>query len=176
MISMRSRSGGEIVVEAVGRADEQHLRQIERQIEVVIAEVDVLFRIEHFEQRRLRVAAEIRTDFVDLVDHHHRVLRTGVAHGAHDRAGHRADVRAAMSADLGFVAHAADRKAHELAAHRASDRLTERRFPDARRPDEAKDRAGQLLLEFADGQILDDALLDLLEIVVILVEDVGALL
>ena len=76
-----------------------------------------------------------------------------------------------MAANLGFVAHAADGEAHELAAHRARDRLAERRLADARRPDEAEDRPGQLFLELADRQILDDPVFDLLEIVVVLVED-----
>ena len=76
-----------------------------------------------------------------------------------------------MTADLGLVVNAADREAHELAAHRASDRLAERRLADARRTDEAQDRPGELLLELPDREILDDAVLDLVEIVVILVED-----
>ena len=36
-------------VEDVGGRDEQHLRQIEGHVEVVVAERRVLFRIEHFE-------------------------------------------------------------------------------------------------------------------------------
>ena len=142
----------------------------------MVAEVAVLFGIEHFEQRRLRIAAEIGTDFVDLVDHQHRILLAGVADGAYDRAGHRPDVRAPVAANLGLVAHAADREAGELASHRSCDRLAERSLADAGRPDEAENRAGQLLFELADGQILDDAVFDLFEIVVIFVEDRARLL
>ena len=43
-------------------------------------------------------------------------------------------------------------------------------------PDEAEQRALGLLLELAHGQVLDDALLDLLEPVVVLVEDLLGLL
>ncbi len=78
-----------------------------------------------------------------------------------------------MTADLGFVAHAADREAHELAAHRLRDRLPERGLADARRSDEAQDRPRQLVLQLAHGEVLDDAILDLLEIVVVLVEDLA---
>ena len=42
------------------------------------------------------------------------------------RPGQRADVGAAVAADLRLVAHAAERDAHELAAHRARDRAAER--------------------------------------------------
>ena len=105
-------------IEHVRRGDEQHLGQIERHVEVVIAERVVLLRIEHLEQRRRRIAAEIGAELVDLVEDEHRVLRLGAAQPLDDLAGQRADVGAAMAADLRLVAHAAERHAHELAAER----------------------------------------------------------
>ena len=163
-------------VERVRGADEQHLREVERQVEVVVAEVPVLLRVEHLEHRARRVAAEVGAHLVDLVDQQHRIQRLGVAQRADDRPRHRADVGAAVAADLGLVAHAADRDAHELAPERARDRLAERRLADARRPDEAEDRPGDLALELRDGEVLDDPLLDLVEVVVVLVEDPAGLL
>src|SRR4029079_1738607 len=50
------------------------------------------------------------------------------------------------------------------------DGLPERGLADAGRADEAEDRAGDVLLELRDGELLDDAVLDLLEVVVLLVE------
>ena len=44
-------------------------------------------------------------------------------------------------------------------------------FPTPGRADETEDRPLQISLELADGEVLDDALLDLVEIVVVLVED-----
>ena len=88
--------------------------------------------------------------------------------------GHRADVRAPVAADLGLVADAADRDADELAAERARDRLAERRLADAGRADEAEDRPGDVALQLRDGEVLDDPLLHLLEVVVVLVEDRAA--
>ncbi len=137
----------------------------------MVAERVVLLGIEHFQQRRLRVTAEVAADLVDLVDHHDGVASSRVAQRAYDRARHRADVGTPMAADLGFVADAADREAHELTAHRTRDRLPERRLADAGRTDEAQDRAAQALLQFADGEVLDDPVLDLIEVVVVLVED-----
>ena len=60
-------------LEPVGRGDEQHARQIERQIEVMVGERVVLRRVEHFEQRRRRVAAKIRADLVQFVEQDDRV-------------------------------------------------------------------------------------------------------
>ena len=154
----------------VGGGDEHHLRQIEGDAEIVIDEAVVLLRIEHLEQRGRRIAAEVGADLVDLVEHEDRIARARLADPLDDAAGQRADVGAAMAADLGLVAHAAERDADELAAQRARDRAPERGLADARRADEAEDRAAGVRLQLAHGEIFEDALLDLFEIVVILVE------
>ena len=78
MISMRSRSGRADRLGDVRRGDEEHLRQVVRNLEVVVAELPVLFRVKHFEQRRGRIAAEVGADLVDLVEHDHRVARPAV--------------------------------------------------------------------------------------------------
>ena len=75
-----------------------------------------------------------------------------------------------MAADLGLVAHAAERHAHELAAGRLGDRLAERGLADAGRADEAEDRPLQLVRAALHGEVFDDPLLDLVEAVMIGVE------
>src|SRR5205823_13554855 len=83
----------------------------------------------------------------------------------------RADVGAAVTADLGLVAHAAERHAHEVAAGRPRDRLAERGLADAGRSDQTQDRATQLVGALLHGEILDDALLDLLQAKRIVIQD-----
>ena len=95
----------------------------------------------------------------------------GVAQRADDRAGHRADVRAAVAADLGLVAHAADADALELAARaraRSSARARSCRRRAARRSTGSS--RGRRGFELAHGEELEDAVLDLLDVVVVLVE------
>ena len=82
-----------------------------------------------------------------------------------------------MAADLGLVAHAAERHADELAAGRAGDRLADRGLAGAGRADQREDRAGALVLrdaplgaQLAHGQVLGDAVLDVLEAGVVGVE------
>ena len=75
-----------------------------------------------------------------------------------------------MAADLGLVAHAAERHADELAVGRVRDRLAERGLADARRPDQAQDRRLHAVDAALHGEVLEDALLDLLEPVVVGVE------
>ena len=80
-----------------------------------------------------------------------------------------------MAADLRLVVHAPQADPRELAAHGAGDRLAERGLADAGRPDEAQDRRLAFGRQLAHRQILDDALLDLLQAVVIRIEDAACL-
>ena len=122
--------------------DEQHLREIELDVEIVIAERVVLRRVEHLEQRRRRIAAPVGADLVDLVEHDHRVHRAGVAQRAHQPSRQRADVGAAMAADFRFVAHAAERHADELPPGGSRNRLANRGLARSRRADQREDDAG----------------------------------
>ena len=85
-------------------------------------------------------------------------------------AGQRADVGAAMAADFGFIAHAAERQAHELASGGLGDRHAERSFADAGSADEAQDGTLGIFDQPAHRQEFEDALLDLFEAVVIAFE------
>ena len=106
-----------------------------------------------------------------FVEHEDGVLGAGLLHRLDDLAGQGADVGAAMAADLGLVAHAAERHADELAAGGLGDGHAERGLADARRPDEAEDGALGILDELADGEEFEDAVLDLFQAVVVFVED-----
>ena len=173
-------------VERVRGADEHHLGEIEVDLEVVIAERGVLLGIEHLEQRRRRVTAEVHRHLVDFVEQVQRIAYPGPRHVLHDLAGHRADIGAAVPAYLGLVTHAAQRHAHELAVRRPRNALPQRGLAHAGRADQTQDRALERLHALLDGQVLDDALLDLVEAEVVLVEhplgrrdvvlDLGALL
>ena len=123
-------------VEVVRRGDEHHLGEVEREVQVVVAEGVVLRRVEDLEHRARRVAAEVGAHLVDLVDHEHGVARARVAQRADDRPRHRADVGAAVAADLGLVADPADRDPLEAAARapaRSSGRGSSCRRPGVRR-------------------------------------------
>src|SRR5216684_4259565 len=126
----------------VGGGDEQHLGQVEVDLEVVVAERVVLRGVEHLEQRRRRVAPPVAADLVDLVEHDHRVLGPGFFQRAHDPAWKRPDVGAPVAANVRLVADSAQGHARELAAQRAGDRLAQRRLAGPGRADQGDDRAG----------------------------------
>ena len=158
-------------VQHVRRADEQHLRQIERHVEVVVAEGVVLLRIQRLQQRRSRIAAEVPAQLVHLVEHDHRVVGFRPADALDDLAGQRADVSSPMAANLRLVVHAAQRDALELAAQRARNRPAQAGFAHARRPDEAQNRPLHVRLQFQNAQVVENAVLHLLQFVVILVQN-----
>ncbi len=137
----------------------------------MIAERCVLLRIEHFHQRRRRIAAEIAAELVHLVQHQHRVHRFRTANSLNDLAGQSADVRAPVAADFRFVVHAAERHANELASQRPRDRFSKRSLSHAWRSDEAKDRSLHSRLQFLHRQIIQNALLHFFQVVVILVQN-----
>jgi len=78
-----------------------------------------------------------------------------------------------MTTDLGLIVDAAERQPHELAAERARDRLTQAGLANAGRADEAQDRRAQALRALADRHVFQDAFLDFLHAVMVLVEHGG---
>src|SRR6516165_12485836 len=121
----------------VRRGDEHHAGEIVVDFKVVVVERVVLLGVEHLEQRRRRIAAEVGTHLVDLVEQEQWIRGLGLAHQLDDFAGHGADIGAAVAPDLGLIVYAAERDAHEVAAGRLRDRLAERGLADARRTDQA---------------------------------------
>src|ERR1700677_4196038 len=137
----------------------------------MVIERRVLFGVEHFEQGRRRIAAKIHAHLIDLVEQEERIRRLGLAHRLDNLARHRTDVGAPMSANLRFVAHAAERHTNKLPARRFRDGLAERGLADTWWTDEAQNRPGQLVGALLDGEILDDTLLDFVQAEMISVQN-----
>ena len=156
--------------------NEDHLREVVGNLEVVVAERVVLLGVKDLEERRARVAAEVRADLVDLVEHEHRIRLAGGLHVLEHPSRQRADVGAPVTPDLRLVADAAERHADELAAHCPRDGLAEAGLAHAGRTHEAQDQRTQVLRELAHRHVLDDPVLDLGQTVVVLVQDLRRLL
>ena len=157
--------------EDVGGGQEDHVAQVEFDLQVVVAEGVVLRRVEHFEEGGGRVAPEVGADLVDLVEQDDRVHRTGLLDRPHDASGQRADVRTPVAADLRLVPDTAERDPDELAAHGVRDGLAERGLADAGRADQgqhgtaapaADDAEAAVGAALAHREVLGDALLHVL--------------
>ena len=74
-------------LEHVRRGQEQHVGQVEIDLEVVVAERVVLRGVEHLEQRRRRVTPPVGPELVDLVEDDDRVHGARIGERAHDATG-----------------------------------------------------------------------------------------
>ena len=157
-------------IRRIGRTDEHDVGKVIRHIHVVIREGVILLRIEDLEECAGRIAVVALGELVDLVEHHDRIGDAALLDAVHDAAGHRADVGSAVAADIRLIPHAAEAHTDIFAPECPGDRLTDTGFAGAGRADEQQDGACLLLLEIHDRNLLDDALLDLLQTVMILVQ------
>ena len=157
-------------IRRIGRTDEHDVGKVIRHIHVVIREGVILLRIEDLEKCAGRIAVVALGELVDLVEHHDRIGDAALLDAVHDAAGHRADVGSAVAADIRLIPHAAEAHTDIFAPECPGDRLTDTGFAGAGRADEQQDGACLLLLEIHDRNLLDDALLDLLQTVMILVQ------
>ncbi|MCY1428602.1 hypothetical protein D9M71_444920 [compost metagenome] len=80
-----------------------------------------------------------------------------------------------MAANLGFVTHATQGHAHELAVGGTGDRLGQGGLAHPGRTDQAQHRATDLLHPFLHGEVLKDALLDLFQTVMVGIENLFGL-
>ena len=163
--------GARNIVEEIRRADEQHLREVEGDSEVIVAESRILLRIEHFEERRRRVAVKAGSELVHLVEHQHGVSRAGLADRLDDVAGQARRYRCAGG--RGFPPRHGRRQG---SAARICARWCARCFGRARScrrraVHEAKDWALAVGVQFAHSEVFEDAPLDLFETVMVLVEN-----
>ncbi len=162
-------------IQHVRRADKERLRQVERHVEVVVAEGVVLRRVQRLQQRRCRIAAKIAPQLVHLVQHDDRVVRLRAPDALNNLPRQRADVRAPVAANLGFVVHAAQRHALELAPERPCNGLAETGLAHTRRSDKAQNRPLHVRLQLQNAEVVENALLHLLQAVVVLVQNFAGL-
>ena len=166
-VQQRCRDG----IQRVGRGDEEHLGEVVLQIQIVVHEGVVLFRVQHFQQGRGRVAPEVRGHLVDLVQAEQGVAALYPFQGLDDLAGQGAHIGTAVTADLGLVTHAAQGKAHVFASRGPGHTLGQRGLAHAWRAHEAEDGTAQAVGELLHGQIFQDAVLGLFQTEVVAFKD-----
>ena len=157
-------------LQLVGVGHEQHLGKVQGHVQVVVPEGVVLLGIQHLQQGRTGIAPLIAADLVHLVQHDHGVHALDLVQGLHDATGHGAHVGAAVAPDLAFVMHAAQGDARVLAPQGPGDGLAQGRLAHARGAHETQDGAAEIGLQLAYRQEFQQAVLDLGQPEVILVQ------
>src|SRR3984957_3555542 len=158
-------------VQRIGRGDEHHVGEVEIHFEVVIVEGVVLLGVKNLEQRRRGIAAPVRAQLVDLVEQEEWIGALRLFHRLDDLTRHRSDIGAPMPAYLRLVAHTPKAHADEFAPRGPGDRLAKGRLADAWRTHKAEDRSLHLAGALLHGEIFEDAFLDLVEAVMVLVQN-----
>ncbi len=141
----------------------------------------VLGRVEYFEQGGRWVALPAARDLVDLVEEDDRVHGPGFDQRPDESSRPGPHVGPAVATDLGLVADAAECEANERATEGLGHRFAQGRLADPGRPDQGQDHASapaagavvfhvSLRTELADGQVLDQAILYIVEAGVVGVE------
>ena len=162
--------------DAVRRRDEQDVRQIIVDVQIIVVEGAVLLRIQGLEQRAGRVALEVGGELVDLVQDDDRIGGAGPLEAVQNPARKGAHIGFPVAADLRLVVHAAEGDAHVLATEGPGDRPAEAGLSHAGRAVQAQDRGLHVPLELEDGEVLDDTVLHLVQAVVVLVQDLLGML
>ena len=155
----------------IGGGDEHDLRQVIFHVQVVVHKAVVLFRVQHFQQGRRGVPAEIHAHLVHFVQQKDRVLGSGFLHHLDDLPRQGSDIGPAMPPDLGLVPDSSQRQPDELASGSPGYGTRQRRFPHSGRTHQAENRTLGVFHQLAHGQELQDTLLDLLQSVVVLVKN-----
>src|SRR6185369_17581779 len=94
----------------VGGRNKENFRQVVFDVQVMILEHVVLFRIQNFQQGRARVAAKVCSQLIDFVEQQHWINRAGLLHHLNDLSGQSSDIGAPVTANFSFVTNAAQRK------------------------------------------------------------------
>src|SRR5207302_7388966 len=108
---------------------------------------------------------------VDLIQHEHRILGFSAADSLDDLPRQSTDISATVSTNLGFVVHATQRNPHEFAPQGARNRFPQRSLSDARGADKAQDWPFHVRLQTPHRKIIENAILDLLQVVVVRIQN-----
>jgi hypothetical protein len=91
----------------------------------VVAKGGILLGIKNLQEGRRRIAAKVSTELVDFVEHEDGVVGVRLANTLDHAPWQRGDIGPAMTADFGFVMHAAQANPHEFTPQCLGDTLAQ---------------------------------------------------
>src|SRR5690606_36752785 len=143
-------------IQHIRRSDEHHLRQVEWQRQIVIAEAAVFRGVQYFQQSRGGIDLDTTAELIDFVEHQDAIPRARLVDRLNDIAGQGADIGPPMAPYFGLVMHAAQADVGKLASWRPGYALAQRSIADARRA--GKTQVGTLAcrVEFLNSQIFEN--------------------
>ena len=166
--TVQQRTGNGVFV--IGGGDEQHIAQVKGQFHKMVPERHILFGIKDLQQRRGGITLVIAAQLVDLVHKDEAVAAARLTQRGDDAAGHGTDIGLSVTADLRLVPHAAQAQTGIVPAHAPGDGAGYRGLAHAGRAGQAEDLPLDAAGQVFDGEKLQNALLDLFQAVMVLVQ------
>src|SRR5690606_997373 len=154
----------------IGRSDKHDLREVVLQLEVVVVKGRILLRVQYLQQRGGRVAPEVLTHLVDLIENENRVGGARFPNRLNDPTGHGSDIGFPVAANLRFIMQAPEGHADKFALQRPGDRFAERGLPHPRRAHQTQNGRLHIPLQLQYGEVLQNAVLDLFQPMVVLIQ------
>ena len=135
----------------------------------------VLLRVQHLQESAGRVSLERHANLVDLVQHDHRICRFYPFQALYDFTGHSSNIRPAVTLDLRLIPHPSDRKSEKLAIQCRSDGFANGGLPDPGRAYQADDGSADPAPLDDGAQILQDAVFDVLQSIMVPIQNAPGL-
>ena len=151
----------------IGSGDKQHLRQIHRQLHVMIGEPAVLLGIQYLQKGGGSVSLVIAADLVDLIQQHQRILHAGLDKPRRDSSRHGPHIRSPVSPDLRLIPDASQGNPHIFFIQGSGHGPGDGSFSRSRRAHQTENGAFPLLRQRTDCQELHNPLLHFIQPVMV---------
>ena len=145
--------------------------EVEFDIQVVVHKILVLLGVQCLQQCRCRVPPKIGTNFVHFIQHEHRITGAGFFNHLNNASRQGANVGAPVAADFRFVVNAPHAKAHKFAANGPRNGAPQTGLSHSRRTGKTQNGPFGFFFQLAHGQKFQNAVLDIFQVEVVLIQD-----
>ena len=124
------------VLQVICRRDKSNLRQIDRQFQIMILKMLILFTVKHFQHCGSSVSFIIPAHLINLIQQDQWIFHTCLLDRRNDPSGHCTYIRLSVSTDLCFIPDTAQTDPDIFFVHGACHTARNTRFTDTRRSDQ----------------------------------------
>ena len=165
-VIQRLRNTGRIVCSC----KEQHVAQIHRHFQIVVAESKVLFGVQYLKQCRGWISFVVTAQFIDLIEQHQRIHASCLLDGRDDSSRHCTDVSLAVTTDICLIAHTTQAHADIFSSHCCRNRLCNGCFSDTWRTNQTDDLSLDVWLKLSYCKDFQDSFLNLLQAIMVCIQ------
>ena len=155
----------------VGRGDKQHIRKIQWQFQIIVSELAVLLRIQHFQHSGRWISLVITAHFIDFIQQHQWILHSGLPDALDQTSRHSPNISPAMTTDLCLIFHTSQADADILFIQCPGNRTGNTCLTGSGRSHQTDDRAFASFCQSADSQKLQHTFFYFFQTIVIIIQN-----